>query len=221
MKKLVCITLALCSLCLFACEKDEENREELRETKAPVISEAPLTLPIEGEMRLSFQRDMGGSFTDLMIRPDGTFRGRFFNDNPGESGVGAEGTEYAGMEYDGTEYFCDFSGKFINIEKKNEYAYSMTLSDFETEEPIGKEWIGDGEIGTRYVVTAPYGIENGNSFTFYTPNAPLAGLPEGFLDFWPGRENDELKNGGVLGMYGVYNEKTGQGYFEAESGEGE
>ncbi len=221
MKKVLYFGLVLCTLCLSACgiggEKGENQPTTATETPVATATPAPsVSLPIEGEMRLTFQRDMGNSYTDLIIHPDGTFRGIFFNENAGESGVAAEGTEFAGWEYEGTEYLCIFSGTFKNIEKKNEYTYALELADLETEEPAGKEWIDDGQFAVRYVAVAPPGMENGDTLLLYTPKAPIKELPESFLYSWPGKENETMKTEGVLGMYGVYNEKTGQGYFKAE-----
>ena len=56
-----------------------------------------------------------GTFLDL--NDDGTFSGEFHDSNMGETG---EGYPY------GTVYVCDFSGKFSEPEKINEYTYSIS-----------------------------------------------------------------------------------------------
>lgn len=78
----------------------------------------------------------------------------------------------------GSAYVCDFSGKFENIEKANDYSYKMTLADITTEKAIGEEWIEDG---IRYIASEPYGLEKGTDFIFYLPDTPIDSLPENFL----------------------------------------
>ena len=88
--------------------------------------------------------------------------------------MGAIGEDYP----NGTVYLCHFSGRFLNIEKVDEYSYSMTLSELNCDDEGGEEWIEDGIC---YVPAAPYGMEDGETFVLYLPDTPTDGLDEDFL----------------------------------------
>ena len=119
----------------------------------------------------------------------------------------------------GSAYVCDFSGRFENIKKIDEYSYQMTLTGIQTEKPVGEEWIED-EI--RYVASDPHGLNNPDNnqecveFIFYLPDTPVDQVPEAFLDWWPYRYTQETEPKGTLSCYGILSVTTSFGFFTTE-----
>jgi len=105
----------------------------------------------------------------------------------------------------GTKYISYFKGKFVDIEKINDYTYSMTLDYINYENEIGKQWIEDDIL---YIASEAYGLENGHEFLIYTPDTPKNELSEEFLS-WKNIKNEEE----ILETYGIYNKNEGYGFF--------
>ena len=122
-----------------------------------------------------------------------------------DSDMGAIGEDYP----NGTVYLCHFSGRFSDIEKVDEYSYSMTLSELNCDDEGGEEWIEDGIC---YVPAAPYGMEDGETFVLYLPDTPTDGLDEDFLSWWPGCYAPEGAPE-TLERYGLLNAQMGYGFF--------
>ena len=78
----------------------------------------------------------------------------------------------------GTVYVSNFTGKFTNIKKIDDYTYEMELEECTTANTIGTEEIEDG---IRYVYSEPYGISGGETFYLYLPGKPISELSEGFI----------------------------------------
>ena len=157
-------------------------------------------LPDDFPMDLEFSSGVGGWGTSLTLERDGTFSGQFH-----DSDMGAIGEDYP----NGTVYLCHFSGRFSDIEKVDEYSYSMTLSELSHDDEGGEEWIEDGIC---YVPAAPYGMEDGETFVLYLPDTPTDGLDEDFLSWWPGCYAPEGAPE-TLETYGLLNAKMGYGFF--------
>lgn len=161
-----------------------------------------VSLPDDFPMDLEFSSGVGGWGTSLTLEQDGTFSGQFH-----DSDMGAIGEDYP----NGTVYLCHFSGRFSDIEKVDEYSYSMTLSELNCDDEGGEEWIEDGIC---YVPAAPYGMEDGETFVLYLPDTPTDGLDEDFLSWWPGCYAPEGAPE-TLETYGLLNAKMGYGFFSA------
>ena len=159
----------------------------------------PTALPIEEVTSFYFSSGAGGWGTELKLNPDGSFTGCYHDSDMGDMGDGYP---------NGTVYICNFSGKFENIKKIDEYSYQMTLTNLTIEE-TPDEWI---EEGIKYIASGPYGIEGGTNFIFYMPNTPISSLSEEFLSWWPGRYDlSEPKD--TLTGYGILNVETQEGFF--------
>ena len=89
-----------------------------------------VSLPDDFPMDLEFSSGVGGWGTSLTLEQDGTFSGQFH-----DSDMGAIGEDYP----NGTVYLCHFSGRFSDIEKVDEYSYSMTLSELNCDDEGGEE----------------------------------------------------------------------------------
>ncbi len=196
-KKLLAFVLALSfTVLLFGCVKDEtavNDGEEVTENKETVF-------PEDMPETFYFFSGAGGWSTELYLNKDGSFRGYFHDSEMGSTGEGYPG---------GTYYECDFWGKFTNIEKVDDYTYSMTLSEIETKEPEGKEWI---ENEVLYIASYPYGLDGGTEFFLYTPDKPTEGLSWEFLTWWPGRYETENPSP-TINSYAIHNVMPGYGFF--------
>lgn len=122
------------------------------------------TLPLQ----FSFLSGAGGWSTELYLNSDesyvGNFTGQYHDSNMGDEGEG----------YQGSVYYCNFTGKFTEPERLDEFVYSVKLEEL-TYDPPGAESIEDG---TLYVTTGPYGLENVGELRIYFPGYPIKNIPE-------------------------------------------
>lgn len=172
-------------------------------------------LPIDESIELIYSSGAGAWQTDLILYSDGSFEGSYYDADMGDSDE-----RYP----NGTVYICSFIGHFSDITQMNDYTYSLTLESGDMFITTGgAKWIENGvrnipeewvEDGIRYVPTGPIGLIQGINFHLYTPEAPIDELSAEFLDWWPGRfEEDPLD---TLSCYGLYNEDGGSGFFSYE-----
>lgn len=118
--------------------------------------------------QFSFLSGAGGWSTALYLNGggiyDGSFTGQYHDSNMGDEGEG----------YQGSVYYCNFTGKFTQPERLDEFVYSVKLEEL-TYDPPGAESIEDG---TLYVTTGPYGLENAGELRLYFPGYPIKNIPE-------------------------------------------
>lgn len=148
-------------------------------------------------MDMVFSSGAGGWSTTLTLSEDGSFTGAFSDSEMGER----DENDYP----NGTVYFCNFSGQFANIKKVNDYTYSMTLDSVVIDKEADRI-----EDGIRYKEGEPSGMDSGTEIYFYTPDAPVSELPDGFLSWWQTRSTDAT----TLGCYGIYNKSADAGFFQ-------
>ncbi len=142
----------------------------------------------------------GAWYTSLILHPDGSFQGIY-----------SDAEAVAAEEYPrGTNYYCEFSGRFDEITKTGEYSYSMRLAELNCQTEPDKVWIEDQ---IRYIGSEAFGVEQGETFYFYLPGAPLADLDEAFTEWSP--DYHLWRDGSVdrLFSYGIYNVDGGYGFF--------
>ncbi len=221
MKKLLSIILviALLFLLLTACSNELQKSNPSISDDDPtttISTEAKHTTEVESlplpqdSIEFSFLSGAGAWRTTITLNRDGTFTGRYLDSEMGETGEGYP---------KGSAYICDFSGKFENIKKVDEYSYQMTLTDVKTEKVVGEEWIED-EI--RYIASAPYGLydpskkQECTEFIFYLPDTPIDQVSEEFLTWWPYRYPQETGPKTTLSSYGILNVTTSDGFFTTE-----
>lgn len=177
------------------------------QTAEPQESADSQTKPGEGEavlpgsfpMSFTFSSGAGGWRTWMTLFADGTFEGQYSDSEMGDTGEGYPNGSY---------YIADFTGRFGNIEKLDEFSYSMELEEITLQREPGTSWIED-EI--RYVAAEAYGLDGGTEFILYTPETPVEGLSEMFLSWWPGRFEDPASK--TLSCYGIYNKAEETGFF--------
>lgn len=191
-------------------EAEEQGGEESKGQESKQQSSAEL----EDEFGLedltdyvfSFSSGVGAWSTELRINEDGSFQGHYQDADMGDTGESYPG---------GTLYVCDFTGKFAPLEKVDDFAYKMRLESLAFEQQPEKEEIIDG---VRNVYSTAYGIDGGEDFYLYLPDAEFSSLPEGFRgwvrNFWRW-VNESIPDGseeGKLSFYGLYNEKMEEGF---------
>lgn len=192
MKRLIALLLPslFCMLLLAGCAQKP----------APVLPEA------DYPMEFLFSSGSGAWGTRLTLNEDGSFQGQFSDANLGESGK-----DYP----NGTIYLCSFTGRFSIEEKLDVHSYPLTLEEVTSDRPTGEDRIEDGIL---YVVAGPYGLYNDNldgqmsrDFVLYTPSAPVFGLDEELLSWWPGRY--EIDPPETLNCYALWNVEAGTAFF--------
>lgn len=119
--------------------------------------------------QFSFLSGAGGWSTELYLNSDESYVGNFTGQYH-DSDMGSVGEDYP----NGSVYYCNFTGKFTEPERLDEFVYSVKLEDL-TYDPPGEEKIEDG---TLYVTTGPYGLENVGELRIYFPGYPIKNIPE-------------------------------------------
>lgn len=157
-------------------------------------------------MEFLFSSGAGAWGTRLKLNEDGSFEGQFTDSNMGETGKGYP---------NGTVYRCSFTGRFSPSERLDIHSYPLTLEEVTPDHPAGEEEIKDGIL---YVNAGPYGLYNDNidgkmsrSFVLYTPSAPVFGLDENLLSWWPGRYESDPPE--TLNCYALWNVEAGTAFF--------
>ncbi len=200
-----CMTLGLLTGC-GADESKEPEESVTEETKEPEVTEekenfeeadATEILAEISDKEFWLGSGAGAWCTVLRVREDGTFTGNYHDSDMGDS---AE--EYP----NGTCYWCDFSGKFTELKKVNEYTWSTGIDYIEVVYEPKTEEIVDG---IRYIYSEPYGLDNAAEILFYEQGAPLEELPESFLN-WVSLSNEE--EDALLPFCGLYNVNAEEGF---------
>lgn len=172
---------------------------------APATVRADFSFTDVKDVVFYFQSGAGAWDTHLMIEADGSFAGNYHDS---EMGVVGEGYP------NGTMYFCDFTGKFTEPEKVDDYTYVFRLADLNLAKTPEEQEIIDQ---TLYQYCEAYGLEDAEDFYLYLPGKPLDGLPEEFLS-WVGYYDLSQTDDTALKFYGLYNENAQQGFsgYKAE-----
>lgn len=213
-RKVLCfLSIILCICFLGGCSLVLMNKADNplpTETKVPEATEPVVTPPPAEEdenklpgsfpMEFYFSSGAGAWGTELILKKDGSFTGSYHDSNMGETGEGYP---------NGTLYEAEFEGAFGNVKKINDYTYKMSLIYVKTKKPAATEWIEDGVL---HVAAGAHGIEDGEDFIFYTPDAKVDSLSEEFLSWWPHRFDMENAPD-TLSCYGIYNLDGETGFF--------
>ena len=150
-----------------------------------------------------FASGAGGWGTNLYLRDDGTFSGEYIDEN-----YDIEGYYFGGHKYHVLEEESNFSGRFINPQKINEYTYSFELAELHYNQEVGSREVKDGLL---YTYTTAYGIAGGKIFYLYTKEADINSLPQEFMN-WMHLWNYKKEGDNKLSVYGIYNLNTKQGF---------
>ena len=182
-------------------ESDQKQNmdEEQKETK-----NSDFTFADVSDIEFTFASGAGGWSTYLYIEEDGTFYGNFH-----DSDMGCTGEGYPG----GTIYYCDFSGKFTNPVKIDDYSYQFEIESLKCEKEEGEEEIIDEIL---YIYSYPYGLDDADKLYMYLPGKDTKDFSEE-LQMWLFLMDNEKE----LPFYALYNENPECGFvgyqYEAES----
>lgn len=127
---------------------------------------ADSTLPDDLPLEFTLSSGAGGWSTFFTLNGDGTFEGTY-----SDMDMGGEPTVYQSV----------FSGAFDGVKRINDYTYTMTLNELDLDRTPGEEWYN--EDGVHMIVTEPVGLELGETYYLYTPEAPFNVLPQN-LPYW-------------------------------------
>ncbi len=140
-------------------DEDEITEDIYKENADEVFAEM-------ADWMFIFSSGAGGWGTELFVKPDGSFSGRYSDSDMGSTGPG--------YEY-GTVYQCDFSGRFSkDVRSAGPLMHSLKIESIEYEKKPETEEIIDN---IKYVYTGPYGIEGLDKETGY--DAPLVFMEAG------------------------------------------
>lgn len=147
----------------------------------------------------TFSSGAGAWSTSLNIQPDGSFSGEYWDMDMGSTGDGYP---------NGTQYGNTFTGTFTDLQKVNDYTWSMKLGEINYTYEIGKEEILDQIL---YSYTEAYGLDDADEIDIYLPGAPVSELPEEFLQWVNNYDQAESADTG-LSFYGLYNVNAAEGF---------
>lgn len=161
--------LTMLSICILYSDEDKRNVSKNAATTDKMKQNTDNDLPADFPKDLFFNSGVGGWRTYLRLNRDGSFTGEYSDFNA-----------YAEDDFPkGTVTICEFEGKFTNIQRMDQYHYTMSLEKLEILD-IPEMWI---ENGYRFLKEdEPYGLENGENFTLYMPETPIEQLSEDFLN---------------------------------------
>lgn len=213
MKKALLITFLTICIAMTGCGKQEVNEqekiqisEEIQEEKAENTDnesnenyeESEFDFETLKDVEFYFASGAGGWRTFLNIEEDGSFHGEYSDSDMGSTGEGYP---------NGTYYYCEFSGKFTEAVKVNDYTYSMKIEEIScVHEPETSEIIDE----ILYYYATPYGLEGAEEVLIYLPGAPTSELPEEYLN-WV--RNDMVDpNAAELPFYGLYSVTEQNGF---------
>ncbi len=160
-------------------------------------------------LKFSFLSGAGGWSTDLDISEDGSFAGLYHDSDMGSTGNGYP---------NGTIYWCNFTGKFGELEKVDDLTYKTQIEDIQYINEPGTSEILDG---TLYEYTEVYGLEDAKDIIFYLPGTKIKDLPEGYLS-WVQMTLNDLSSGeqmDELPYVGLYNENKEEGFYSVNYAE--
>lgn len=158
-----------------------------------VLSDAPSSYLLQG--------NVGAWFETMSVQPDGSIEMYSEDTNAGDAGEGYNGTIYYGYAH----------GTLSYQEMINDYTYSFKVASITSDGVEGEEAFEDrsSDYRMRYVFLG-FDSSLGQTFYLYTPDAPVADLPESFqMSFWGvgGYQGD------TLGAYAFYNVEWEQWFF--------
>lgn len=134
----------------------------------------------------------GAWSTELLIGEDGSFKGTYHDSDMGSTGAGYP---------NGTRYFSEFTGKFAELKKVNDYTYSTRISEIEYANEVDTEQILDEVL---YYYSDAYGLAGAEEIFIYLPGAPIEELPEEYMIWAKGSAYIE-EGTTELPFYGLYN----------------
>ena len=174
---------------------------EAANTKDANGIDATLSAFFETDPGFWFSSGAGAWSTDITLHKDGSFDGAYHDSDMGITGPGYP---------NGTIYTCEFTGRFTDFKKIDDYTYEMTLKDLTETTPTGTEEIIDEIL---YSYTGPSGFDGGTKFEFYLPGKPISEISEECMN-WNINYMFEDDKPDTLESYCIYNVDDQTAFFQ-------
>lgn len=209
MKRVLLVFLAALLLC--GCSQEQKETlpsfapaEETAAAETAMPTETEETVP-EADFSFSdlqytefhFNSGVGGWGTVLVIHPDGSFTGEYYDSN-----MGIREAEYPNGSVD----LSNFTGQLGQPQWVNEYTCSLKIESIQYEVAPGTVEIREG---IRYSYGTAYGLAGTEELLLYLPGALISELPASYLP-WAFLYEYE---GPDLPRYGIYNPDQEQGFY--------
>ena len=179
------VKIILTQLSTRCSSKEQEQHSEQSTDLPEAVFE---TLPSE----FTFTDGAGAWYTNIILNQDGTFTGEYRDYSVSDTGEGLA---------------SNFGGKFTELQKIDEYTYSMNLDSLSMEGEIGEEYYEDN---IKFIRSEPYGITESADYLIYLPGRPMN---EEEMNNLSGSYGGVALYEGIMpsGMYCIYNvdEKAG------------
>lgn len=124
---------------------------------------------LEGKVLL-YTPGAGSGVSTLTMGENGFFTGRYVDTRTTETGE-----EYP----KGTIYLCNYSGRFTEVTKENDYTYALETSAISTSALPGRVVYQDGY---RYISTDAHGFEQAGTFDLFLSGSYTSDMPECLLN---------------------------------------
>ena len=144
-------------------------------------------------MSMVFASGAGAWSTGLDLKSDGSFTGDYHDMDMGDRHL----------------YECQFSGKFTDIKKVDEYTYSCRVGELKYEKPVGETWYAD-EV--THEAADSYGIVKGDQYYIHLKGKPVNKLSEQLKSWSHGVLGNDVS--GSLPCNALENVKDGNTFFE-------
>jgi hypothetical protein len=204
MKSKILLFVLVCSIALFFVSCSDKVQTEQNENDNSVVDNIKyVNLPenLPNAFILSPTYDVW--YSQLVLQSNGSFAGDSYK---------GDANDYNNSLYpDGTAYVSNFTGKFENITKINDYTYSMVIKDnLELAQKENETWFADG---LKFISGDPIGITKDTDYVLYTSETPLKELSNEILSWWPEITLPEEERPEKLSCYCLYNVKEKVAFF--------
>ncbi len=177
-------------------QESEKQEPEIQESQEPETeekgAEESFSFADVSNMGFTFASGAGAWSTELSIGEDGSFEGKYFDADMGDTGDGYPR---------GTVYYCGFKGKFTPPVQVDAFTYKFQIEEMSYANPVGTEEIKD-EV--RYEYSDAYGLNEAEDFYMYLPGTSFDKLSDEMMR-WLGTFGINKENGDKLDCYALYN----------------
>lgn len=180
----------------------KKNQKNQKQDDEAMTAFSALEIPDMG-----FSSGAGAWGTGLTIESEGTFTGQYHDANMGITGEGYPNGELL---------LSNFSGRFKNIKKQGEFAFTMELDgEIQLAKPQDTTEIRNQQLITY---TDAHGMAGGKTFTLYLPGMPIDQISEADMEViymwdWDRMKLEELE---TLPYYALINHEKQYAFIGRE-----
>lgn len=191
------LTLGLLSGC-----KKENEKENL--SNSSIITKEEQSNKQEGNVfekmanrEFEYSDNTGVWSTVLTIQFDGSFIGK-----TNDSKIGDIGDDHPL----GSVGYNEFTGKFTNLEKVDDYTYKATLESLNYAKEVNSEEVKEN---MKYIACKAYGLDESKEYEFYLPGKKVSDLSSEYLS-WTNGACDGVD---TISFYGIFAVDHGDGFM--------